>query len=116
MPEAAVPAAPPPLLSPPTVALAHGRIVGSPVARHEFRRTDTIVIRAATSGGPAVTARLLDHVGKPLTEVPVSAADGGCELTLPLGSLGAGDYVIELSARGTAAAAQQFVAFRLLAR
>jgi hypothetical protein len=37
-------------------------------------------------------------------------------MTLALGSLGAGDYVIELSARGTTGAAQQFVAFRLLAR
>jgi hypothetical protein len=63
-----------------------------------------------------VTARLLDHVGKPLTDVPVTPTEAGCEMTLPLGSLGSGDYVIELSARGTAGAVEQFVAFRLLAR
>jgi VWFA-related protein len=115
MPEAPA-AAPPSLLSPPTIALVHGRIVGDPVARREFRRTDTIAVRAATTGDAALTARLLDHVGKPLTDMAVTATAGGCELTLPLGNLGAGDYVIELSARGTSGAAQQFVAFRLAAR
>ena len=116
MPEAAAPSAPPPLLAPPTIALARGRTVGEPVGRREFRRTDTIVVRAATMSEITVAARLLDRLGKPLADVPVSSGAGACELTLPLGNLGAGDYVIELSARGTAATAQQFVAFRLLAR
>src|SRR5262249_22077273 len=116
MPEASAAPKPAVLVSAPTIALARGRIVGDPVVRREFRRTDTIVVRAQTAGDAAVTARLLDRQGKPLTDMPVTAAAGGCELTLPLGNLGAGDYVIELSARGTAGAAQQFVAFRLLAR
>lgn len=115
MPDVPAQTSPPPLLAPPTIALARGRTIGEPVARREFRRTDTIVVRAATTGETSVTARLLDHVGKPLADVPVAPSAGGCELTLPLGNLGAGDYVIELSARGTPAA-QQFVAFRLLAR
>jgi len=116
MPNAAVEMKAPPVLSAPTISTARGRIVSEPVARREFRRTDTIVVRAATAGEPAVSARLLDHVGKPLTDVPVTPSAAGCEMTLPLGSLGAGDYVIELSARGTSGTAQQFVAFRLLAR
>jgi len=116
MPDAAAAATPPPLLARPTIALARGRVVGEPVQRHEFRRTDTIVVRAATTGEPAVTGRLLDRVGKALADVAVRTSADGCELMLPLGNLGAGDYVIEVSARGTAGSAQQFVAFRLLAR
>ncbi len=104
------------IIAVPTIALARGRLVGDPVIRREFRRTDTIVVRAATTGEPSVTARLLDFQGRPLTDMSVTTAVGRCELTLALGSLGAGDYVIELSARTAADQAQQFVAFRLAAR
>jgi hypothetical protein len=84
------------------------------VSRREFLRTDAIVVRAATTGEPALSARLLDHHGQRLADLPAASAGGACELTLPLGNLGPGDYVIELSARGTSALAQQYVAFRVL--
>src|SRR5262249_34360347 len=116
MPEAPAAAAPSPLLSAPTVALMRGRIAGDPVPRREFHRTDTILVRAATSGEPSVSARLLNHVGQPLTELPVSPTATGCDLTLALGSLGAADYVIEITARAKEQTMQQFVAFRLAAR
>jgi hypothetical protein len=95
------------------MSIARGRVVGEPVGRREFRRADTIVVRAATMGESVVTARLLDRHGMPLTDVPVKPGVGACELTLALGNLGPGDYVIELSANGTAGAAQQYVAFRV---
>jgi hypothetical protein len=60
-----------------------------------------------------VTARLLDRLGRALVDLPVTVAEGGCQLTLPLGSLAQGDYVIELSARAGAEAVQQLVAFRV---
>ena len=112
----APPAPPPPslLLSPPTIAVARGRLVGDPVDRREFQRTDTIVVRAETKEQPAVIARLLDRNGSPLTDVPVRPVPGACELTLALRNLGPGDYVIELSARGTVDAAQQYLALRVL--
>jgi len=112
-----VPDAPPPPkvpLSPPTIAIAHGRIVGDPVRRREFRRTDTIVVRSDTRGEPVVTARLLDRYGMPLTDVPVKPGAGTCDVTLALGNLGEGDYVVELSATGTTGAAQQYLAFRVV--
>jgi VWFA-related protein len=114
MPEAPAPPGPALLLSPPTVSLARGRTIGDPVSRREFRRTDTIVVRAATTGEPALTARLLDRHGQRLADMPVTPATSACELTLALGNLGPGDYVIELSARGTADSARQYIAFRLL--
>jgi VWFA-related protein len=109
-------APPPPLLAVPTVALMRGRVAGDVVPRREFRRTDTILIRAATAGEPVVTARLLNHIGQPLTDLPVVQTPQGAEVTLALGSLGAADYVIEMTARVKEQMAQQFVAFRLAAR
>ena len=114
MPEPEAPPTKKLALSPPTMAIAHGRVVGDPISRREFRRTDTIVVRAETTGAPVVTARLLDRHGMPLTDVPVKPGDGACELTLTLGNLGAGDYVIELSANGTAGSARQYLAFRVI--
>jgi VWFA-related protein len=105
--------APAPLLGAPTVGLARGRVVGEPVLRHEFRRTDTLVLRAATTRTPTVSGRLLDRRGQPLTDLPVVVSGEVSEVHLALGSLGPGDYVIELTARAGAEAAQQFVAFRV---
>jgi VWFA-related protein len=89
----------------PIVALARGRAVGEPVARREFHRTDTIVVRFAAVRTPSAAGRLLDRRGKMLTELPLTAGSEIAELRLALGSLGAGDYVIAL--------AQQYIAFRV---
>ena len=124
MPRPADPS-PAPLLGAPTMAVVRGRIVGDPIARHEFHRIDTVVVRAllrssgASAGQagaltPLVSARLLDRRGQPLTDVPVTAAADVAELRLALGNLGAGDYVIELTARAGEESAQQYVAFRVL--
>jgi hypothetical protein len=109
--------APPPearLLAPPTVAVMHGRTVGEPAVRWEFHRTDTLAVRAAIIGAPAVAARLLDRLGRPLVDLPITVTEGACQLTLPLGSLAQGDYVIELSAIAGTESAQQLVAFRVV--
>jgi VWFA-related protein len=93
--------APPPL----TIGIARGRVVGEPVTRREFRRTDTLVVRA--SGAPVtVSGRLLDRRGQRLTDLPLTPATETPELRLALGNLGPGDYVIEL--------AQQYIAFRVV--
>jgi VWFA-related protein len=100
-----------------TVSLARGRTVGEPLARREFRRTDTLVVRAplrsagaaagpAASPTPVTSGRLLDRRGQPLTELPLTADTDNAEVRLALGNLGPGDYVIEL--------AQQYVAFRVV--
>jgi hypothetical protein len=116
LPEAPAPATAPPLLAIPTIRLMHGRVAADTPARPEFRRTDTILIRAATNGDSELSARLLNHTGQPLTALPVVRTAGGCELTLALGSLAAADYIVEIAARGQEQTAQQFVAFRLVAR
>ena len=105
--------APAPLLAPPAIALARGKIVGEPVGRREFRRTDTLVIQAKTARTAAVSGRLLDRRGQPLTDLPLTPGDAP-ELRLALGNLGVGDYVIELTARAGDETAQQYVAFRVV--
>jgi VWFA-related protein len=89
-----------------TVGLARGRVVGEPVTRREFRRTDTLVVRPAAPGPVIGSGRLLDRRGQPLTDLPLMPDTATPELRLALGSLGPGDYVIEL--------AQQFIAFRVV--
>jgi len=83
------------------------------VFRREFHRTDTLVIRCLAMGTPAVSGRLLDRRGQPLTDLPVATSADAPEIRLALGSLGPGDYVVELTARSGDVTAQQFVAFRL---
>jgi hypothetical protein len=107
---AAPPAEPP--LAPPTAALVRGRVAGPPVARHEFRRIDTLLLRSATATPAQVHARLLDRHGQLLTDLPVTAAAGAAEVTLVLANLGVGDYVIEMATDGAGGASQYF-AFRL---
>ena len=63
----------------------------------EFRRTDTIVVRAATTAMRRCRRACSISIGQPLTDIAVTRAAGGCQLMLPLGNLGAGDYVVELS-------------------
>jgi VWFA-related protein len=98
----------------PTIAVAQGRFVGEPVVRREFRRTDTLVIRAGVNGSAVVSGRLLDRRGQLLTDLPLTTASGDPEIRLTLGSLGPGDYVVELTTRSGDPVAQQFVAFRLV--
>ena len=63
-----------------------------------------------------ISARLLNQVGQPLADLPAAISNGTCEVTVPLGSVAAGDYVVEMSAAAGGEAARQFVAFRVLAR
>lgn len=88
--------------------------MGEPVSRREFRRTDALVVRAETKRTPAVSGRLLDRRGQPLTDWPVTPGAEASELRLPLGNVGPGDYVIELTAGAGDEAAQQCVAFRVV--
>ena len=78
----------------------------APTADLRFRRTERVVVLVPVSSAGAVSARLLDRLGKPVA-IPVTTAirdeaDGSHWRTaeLALAPLAPGDYLIELSGAG----------------
>ena len=92
-----------------------------PIALREFRRTDRLLVRFDTFGKPtgplALTARLLNRQGQKMSDLPVAApaADSNThQVDLPLSSLAAGEYLLEVSASAEGQnAATELVAFRV---
>ena len=93
----------------------------TPSASRQFRRTQRLLVRVETFGKSdspvAVKARLLNKQGQAMADVPVKApAEAGAPNTvdLPLSSLAAGEYLLELSAAADGQpAATELIAFRL---
>ncbi len=90
-----------------------------PTSEREFSRSDRLFIRAEAyaPGGatPPVTARLLNRAGQSMATLPVQQRPGmPSELELPLSSLAAGEYLIELNAKSEGgSSAQELIAFRI---
>ncbi|MCC7418017.1 MAG: VWA domain-containing protein [Acidobacteria bacterium] len=78
-----------------------------PIASREFSRTERLLIRVPAYGPggapPALTARLLNRAGAPMSDLAVAAqpaAGAPGRLELSLAALAPGDYVIEIAAEG----------------
>jgi VWFA-related protein len=92
-----------------------------PSTAREFSRTERLHVRfqayAPGGGAAAPTARLLNRGGSRMTDVPVRAAaargPADFEADVPLASLPAGDYLLEVALPGEQAPAKQLVAFRV---
>jgi hypothetical protein len=90
-----------------------------PTSDREFSRTDRLFIRAEAyaPGGatPPITARLLNRGGNSMADLPVQQRPGQpSEIELPLSSLAAGEYLIELNAKSDGGStAQELIAFRV---
>ena len=92
-----------------------------PSTAREFSRTERLHVRfqayAPGGGAAAPTARLLNRVGSRMADVPVRAAaargPADFEADIPLASLPAGDYLLEVALPGEQAPAKQLVAFRV---
>lgn len=90
----------------------------APTVDREFSRAERLLLRveAYAPGGvtPAVTGRLLNRGGTPMSDLPFKAtADGVFETELPLSSLAAGEYLIEFSASTESGKAQDTIAFKV---
>jgi VWFA-related protein len=90
-----------------------------PVSSREFSRTERLRVRFSAYGPPGaaieVSARLLSRMG-PMRALAVAAAAGApgqSEIDVPLAGLAAGEYLIEISARGAAGEAKDVVDFRV---
>ena len=56
----------------------------------------------------------LNRTGAAMADVPVQAADGKpFQIDFPLASLAAGEYLIQINAKGASGAAQQVLAFKV---
>jgi hypothetical protein len=89
-----------------------------PTATREFSRGERLLVRvdayAQDNSKPEVTARLLNRTGASMADVPITAVEGKPYLIdFPLASLGAGEYVIELTAKTPSGSAQQLVGFKV---
>jgi hypothetical protein len=89
-----------------------------PSTDRNFTRAERLLVRVDAYGPgtvpPVVSARLLNRAGTAMFDVPVQAAgSGGAEMELAFAPLAAGEYVLELSAKSEAGAAQEIVAFRV---
>jgi VWFA-related protein len=81
-----------------------------PTALREFSRTDRLIVRMPAYGPAgstaAVTARLLNRAGQPMSDVPVASGDSGSSgavatIELSLAGLASGEYVLEIRAAGS---------------
>ncbi len=90
-----------------------------PQTARDFSRTDRLLIRVpayGSAGAPAVTAKLLNREGHPMTDVPVAiaaTAQSPAEIELSLASLAPGEYLLEIDAGGDGGNARQLVGFRV---
>jgi len=89
-----------------------------PTADRIFARTERMVVRIDAFGPgeskPAVTAKLLNRAGSAMSDLTVQVAPtGATQMEVPLAQLAAGDYLLELTAKGDAGSAQEVIAFRL---
>jgi VWFA-related protein len=93
----------------------------APAASREFTRAERLIVRvrAYAPGGqaPALTAKLLNRTGKPMSDLPVKApaeGTGDYEAEIPLSALAAGEYLVEFKASAPGGGeAKQLVAFRV---
>jgi hypothetical protein len=97
----------------------------APTATREFRRTERLFVRlggvapgSATNGeGLIYAARLLNRQGDKMADLTVTPAADGAPATMdfPLSSLPAGEFLIEITAKGADGQdATELVAFRMV--
>ena len=89
-----------------------------PTVERDFSRTERLLVRfdayAADSSAPSVTAKLLNRAGQSMADVPVQAVAGKpFQIDLPLASLAAGQYLLQLDAKTSSGAAQEMIAFKV---
>ncbi len=95
----------------------------APTATREFRRTERLLLRleavapGAAAGALTYTARLLNRQGDRMADLTIAPPPAGESTTLdvPLASLPAGEFLIEIVAKGADGAdSTELVAFRMV--
>jgi VWFA-related protein len=91
-----------------------------PAAGREFSRTDRVLIRLSTYGPgtekPEATAVLLNRAGTKMSDVPVTpstVAGTTHEITLGLNTIPAGEYLVEITAKGASGEVKTLIPLRI---
>ena len=87
-----------------------------PVAAREFSRTERLLIRFDTYGGAQPTAVLMNRQGQKMADLPVTPAKAGGthQIDLGLNTMAAGEYLIEITAKGGTTEAKELLAVRVV--
>jgi VWFA-related protein len=89
-----------------------------PTATREFSRGERLLVRvdvyAQGDARPEVKGKLLNRTGASMADVPVQAVEGKpYQIDFPLASLAAGEYLIQLDAKGASGSTQQLIGFKV---
>jgi VWFA-related protein len=91
-----------------------------PTPSREFRRTERLLVRFDAYGPgtevPTVTARVLNRAGNPMVDVAVRAPQSPgsfYQVDLPLAGFAAGEYLVEVKAKGVEAEAKELVPLKI---
>ena len=86
-----------------------------PAVAREFSRTERLLIRFDVYGNATPTAVLMNRNGNKMADVPVaaSAVAGTHQIDLSLAAIAAGEYVVEITAKGATGEAKELVPLRI---
>ena len=86
-----------------------------PTVGREFSRTERLLIRFDVYGNATPAAMLLNRNGQKMADVPVAAAAAGGthQIDLGLGSVAAGEYLVEITAKGATGEAKELIPLRI---
>jgi VWFA-related protein len=86
-----------------------------PAVARDFSRTERLLIRFEVYGNASPTAVLMNRNGQKMADVPVAGApaSGTHQIDLSLASIAAGEYVIEITAKGANGEAKELIPLRI---
>ena len=86
-----------------------------PAVARDFSRTERLLIRFDVYGPATATAALLNRGGQKMADVPIAnaAAGGTHQIDLSLASVAAGEYLVEITVKGTGTEVKELVPLRI---
>jgi hypothetical protein len=87
-----------------------------PLAGREFSRSERLLIRFDVYGNAIPSAVLLNRAGQKMADLPVGAAAAGGthQVDVVLGAMAAGEYLIEITAKGGLGDVKELVPIRVV--
>jgi VWFA-related protein len=86
-----------------------------PTVGREFSRTERLLIRFDVYGNATPTAVLLNRNGQKMADLPIAAAAAGGthQIDMGLAAIAAGEYLVEITAKGATGEAKELIPLRV---